>query len=174
MRLIHYSDHYLTAVHSADPGPAPERIQRKPFGLWVSVEGEDDWPAWCRTEDFRLELLTHPTEVVLRPDANILCIGSAAELRRFQSEYGEDHRVLGGWIARWDDVGAKHDGIIIAPYIWSMRLDHAVSWYYTWDCASGCIWNANAVAELRPLPIAHSTAAPPYPHPEQTAASEQP
>ena len=38
------------------------------------------------------------------------------------------------------------DGIIIAPYQWYCRM--TVDWYYTWDCASGCIWNLDAIESV--------------------------
>lgn len=55
-------------------------------------------------------------------------------------------------------IGARYDGIVITPYVWSMRLDRSAFWYYGWDCASGCIWNASAVAELVPLPVVPTSA----------------
>src|SRR5262245_25975253 len=91
MRLIHYSDKYITEVRSA----SQERDEHgrgnrgdKPHGLWVSVEGEDDWMAWCKGEDFRLHMLTHPTEVVLRDTANVLRIQGGDALQAFHHEYG--------------------------------------------------------------------------------------
>jgi hypothetical protein len=51
----------------------------------------------------------------------------------------------------WRKVAERFDGIIIAPYIWQRRLDLESSWYYSWDCASGCIWNASAVREIVPM-----------------------
>lgn len=47
----------------------------------------------------------------------------------------------------------RYDGIIIAPYVWSLRLDIDFFWYYDWDCASGVIWNSAAVSNLIPLPV---------------------
>lgn len=26
-----------------------------------------------------------------------------------------------------------------------MRLDNRCTWYYGWDCASGCIWDKDAI-----------------------------
>ncbi|QBI98814.1 hypothetical protein SEA_BOBBY_184 [Mycobacterium phage Bobby] len=49
------------------------------------------------------------------------------------------------WID-WGKVAADYGGIIIAPYQWSRRMDP--HWYYTWDCASGCIWNLEAIESL--------------------------
>ena len=47
----------------------------------------------------------------------------------------------------WEKVAAKYDGLIITPYIWQRRME--LNWYYTWDCASGCIWNVRAIKDIR-------------------------
>jgi hypothetical protein len=172
-RLIHYSNEYITEVRSVEQAPL-EKASRvdKPKGLWVSAEGDDDWPSWCRSEDFRLAGLSHPTQVILRPSARILRINGAEDLLKFHEAYSTvppwakkitpemldnlpyknlpapDFR---GYAVRWLDLAQEYQGIIIAPYVWSQRL--RLSWYYGWDCASGCIWDSNAVADLVPLPI---------------------
>lgn len=46
----------------------------------------------------------------------------------------------------WQAVASDHDGIIISPYNWPAR--HEMIWYYPWDCASGCIWNADAITSI--------------------------
>lgn len=153
-RLIHYSDAHLTHVY--DTTYTFERDD-KPDGLWVSVEGKDDWPSWCRSEDFRLRRLTHPTEIILAADANILRISGASALRKFHAAYKKRSAVGEPEYCRdraidWGVVADQYDGIIIAPYVWSLRLDGNVRWYYSWDCASGCIWRSRAVKALRPLP----------------------
>src|SRR6187431_3106640 len=33
----------------------------KPRGLWLSVDGELDWPTWCREEDWNTAYLEHKT-----------------------------------------------------------------------------------------------------------------
>ena len=97
----------------------------------------------------------------------MLRIESAEELDDFHARYSympewyKDSAVLGPavltgfgtascWVIDWTAVGKNHDAIVIAPYIWERRLDGPM-WYYGWDCASGCVWNATAVAELRPI-----------------------
>ncbi len=50
-----------------------------------------------------------------------------------------------------DQVAKLYQGIIIAPYCYSIRLDNDCFWYYPWDCASGCIWDATAIAALVPV-----------------------
>ena len=39
----------------------------------------------------------------------------------------------------WEAALADWDGELIAPYMWSRRLEYM--WYYGWDCASGGTWN---------------------------------
>lgn len=162
MRLLHYA---------AEPfsGPILSREQRdristheKPRGLWVSVEGEDDWPAWCRGERFRLDGLTHVHEVALAPGARVLRLASAFEIDAFTAQYARPFR-LGTYECQgidWRAVASDHQGLIIAPYIWSRRLDGGANWYYGWDCASGCIWDAEAVASVALLEVV------PVPEPE--------
>jgi hypothetical protein len=58
----------------------------------------------------------------------------------------------------WMRVAEKHEGILIAPYLGERLTEpneflesHKEEWwrwYYSWDCASGCIWNPNAVSEF--------------------------
>lgn len=125
----------------------------KPRGLWVSVDGEDDWRAWCEAETFRLQALRFKINIILEPDANILYLRSAADLFTFTEGYTatdsqvnsimKSHSLSGTFHMDWPRVQREYDGIIIAPYQWSQRLE--LMWYYSWDCASGCIWNIEAI-----------------------------
>ena len=45
----------------------------------------------------------------------------------------------------WAKVASHYDGIEICPYIESRRN---MTWYYGWDVASGCVWNASGIKEL--------------------------
>jgi hypothetical protein len=157
-RLIHYSSKYLTRVHNADQF---DDFGRKPNGLWVSVEGEHDWLSWCGGKIvYPAEALSRPTQIVLRPDAQVLHIKGPEALEAFDREFGgrsswadqcSDPSLFEGHAVQWGKVAALYDGIVIAPYLPSIALDGTVRWYYGWDCAAGCIWNSAAIAELRPL-----------------------
>lgn len=160
-RLIHYSTEYITEVRSVDQAPldGASRVD-KPRGLWVSAEGDNDWPSWCRSQDFRVDGLSHPTQILLKPDAKVLRINGSAELIRFHEAYStvapwakkmQTPDFSRRYAVRWLDLAQEYQGIIIAPYVWEQRLE--MPWYYGWDCASGCIWDAQAVAELMPLPV---------------------
>lgn len=128
----------------------------KPNGLWFSVEGRDDgWRQWCEAENFNVDALAHQTEIVFRDDAKLLCLSSAGTIDIFTHEYGTippyavSDLYQKGDAIDWPRVAEEYEGIIISPYCWRARLD--TRWYYGWDCASGVVWCARAVAELRPI-----------------------
>lgn len=159
-RLIHYSDKHLIEVYSV---PLAEQSSHrgglhKPRGLWVSVEGENDWKEWCEGE--RFGCLDCATEIILAADANVLWLVGSTELDQFHAEYSVVAYRYGGNLGvrtaiEWPRVAGKYQGIIIAPYVYARRLEEPVSdWYYGWDCASGCIWDAAVVAKVRPIPEA--------------------
>ena len=155
-RLIHYSREPLTEVRSVAQRDThhPAGIG-KPRGLWVSVEGEDDWRAWCTSENFGIENLKWETEVFLADDARILRLSSAAEIDDFTRRYVRahpDHPELRALqVPDWQEIEKSYQGIIIAPYCWQRRLSDHTFWYYGWDCASGCIWDATAIVRLERL-----------------------
>lgn len=119
----------------------------KPNGLWVSIAGDDGWAAWCRDQNYRIDLLSTTHQVTLRSRADIRFINDVSALDAFDSEFrgGGD-----GSGIDWATVAKRHDGMIIAPYQWSRRSQ--LDWYYGWDCASGCIWNLDAIESFDTLP----------------------
>lgn len=106
----------------------------KPCGLWLSVG--DDWKQWCEKEEFHLAGLTHRTPIVLRSDANLRVISDLFQFDTFTAKYQNQWAPFDP--IDWPRVVEDYDGIIIAPYFWDRRMTH---WYYSWDCASACIWN---------------------------------
>lgn len=168
MQLIHYSAEPLTEVRDADPA-AKGAGAYKPNGLWFSVgDGEDGWRAWCEAEQWQTQSMQHATEIVLRADANVLHLRDAAAIDRFTEEYG----VIPAWAPRsieptrfrtidWSRVAGSYDALITAPYCYARRLSPHTSWYYGWDCASGCVWRSRAVEALRPYTRNETMTAPP-------------
>lgn len=139
IRLLHYTRDPLARVRSVEqPEPDTFSAYGKPRGLWVSIEGEDDWKDWCENEHYQ-EGPFHTYEIVLREDARILRTDPFAIPHTFRSIY---NRVGVNWKA----IADEYQGVVIAPYWWEARLE--VDWYYPWDCASGCIWDADAIAEI--------------------------
>lgn len=157
MKLVHYSKHPELA-----PRPVPLRERggyhdrksdMKPRGLWVSDDATKyNWRWWCEGERFGLERLEYAFHVKLKPKHRILVLKSAAAILRFHREF-MTQPVPGSSLEfiRWPAVARRWQGIIITPYQWDMRFDMRAFWYYGWDCASGCIWDTDCIAEARPL-----------------------
>lgn len=149
----HYSaEESLTPMsvgYPQEPGP-------KPMGLWLSVDGPDDWREWASAEmPHRLGIYRYA--ITLARDARVLHLSTPEDIWKFNAEY----RTTSPWMDTvpatelpsrmtdfyidWARLATTHQGIMIAPYQWSMRLDGPF-WYYGWDCASGCLWDASAIA----------------------------
>lgn len=147
MRLLHYT----AAPFQFDPTRTYDSDRSgflKPGGLWVSVEGEDDWPSWCKDNEFAGDGLAHCTEIILKSDANIPHLRAAQDVLAFQWCFQLPYS-LGTHDIDWPRVNRMYHGVIIAPYVHSLRLDSL--WYYGWDCASGVIWNLDAIERTVPL-----------------------
>lgn len=147
-RLLHYSAEPLGPLRRIEQRAGTAFPHDKPRGLWVSVEGPDDWREWCEAEGFGLDRLAHAHEVTLRPGARVLWLRGASDIDGFTARYGAPYGIGHGFHMtgiRWADVAADHQGIVIAPYCWERRLHHGADWYYGWDCASGCIWDPEAI-----------------------------
>lgn len=130
----------------------------KPRGLWVSVPGQDpDWPNWCHNEEYGDPFTWDAHRIVLAEDANLLHLAGAKALDEFTEQFSDErlnrdlpgHPYHHGGI-NWGLVARAFQGIVITPYCWSRR--HQLSWYYGWDCASGCIWDLSAIAAVEPIP----------------------
>jgi hypothetical protein len=152
LRYVHYSETPLLKV--AKPKKLNDLF--KPCGLWFSVDGNGDgWVEWCRTENFRLSSLAFATELSLELK-KFRVITNAHDLNEFDKEFGV--KIFEAcWGIKWTTVANLYSGIIISPYIWECRLRGRVSeWYYGWDCASGCVWDTDAVKIASPS-VAHDT-----------------
>lgn len=144
MKLYHYTPDPFTLDRTRT---YTQNGNFKPHGLWLSAEAGTDydhgWKQWCEGEDFNVEGLTHRTEIVLR-GANILTLEGPTALDMFTREYVlPDVRFHSLDKIDWHRVIALYDGILIAPYVWERR--HDLMWYYSWDCASACIWNSSVL-----------------------------
>ncbi|MFE3229295.1 hypothetical protein [Nocardia sp. NPDC059228] len=153
---MHYQAEPLTFDRSRVYTQRDRGTFTKPVGFWVSVEGDGDWPAWCRSEEFAVERLAVAHEVRLRTSASIRTITSVSEIDGFHDEFAaptDFDRRLGNhrdrWGIDWPAVVQRYDGVIIAQYLWERRYN--LDWYYGWDCASGCIWNLDAIESVKAL-----------------------
>jgi hypothetical protein len=115
----------------------------KPHGLWYGFG--DEWIDWTETAGPERK-----GEYIYEVDidsSNILQIKDYPEIARFTKEYGSSKQIIPGKIFSidWSRIEYKYDGIEINPYLYHARLDDKFLWYYSWDVASGCIWNLEKV-----------------------------
>lgn len=125
----------------------------KPAGFWLSVDG--DWERWCKNEGLDDWLSGNDHEFKLVDESRVLFLTSEDEILDFHKSYvlhnqpdfvlENGRRFKSDYSIDWEPLAREHAGIIIAPYIWSLRLDWRVNWYYPWDCASGCIWDLSVL-----------------------------
>lgn len=152
-RLKHYSYVALGELVSKEQEACTSYFG-KPRGLWVSVEGDQDWREFCLSENFGSPEKWTEYDVILNRDAKVLWLRSATGLDEFTRRYGISDGVTlyGSLLHRssidWPTVAKEYQGIVIAPYQWSRRMDDFTGWYYGWDCASGCIWDASAIEKV--------------------------
>lgn len=156
MKLIHYTNEKF----SLEPMTYDQQEsiwQAKPNGLWFSIEGDYDWKWWCEAENFNIENLVVSYEIELKEDANILHLKTPEEIIEFTKQYAlstKDWDIeYDRYQLKWDKVKEKYQGIIISPYQWDCRLRLGTSWYYGWDCASGCIWDLECIKEFKLMEI---------------------
>lgn len=148
MRLFHYA---AEPVYHVESVPTERRGARhgftfdgavgdKPVGLWISDDDDEwSWPAWCLAENFNLQKLRWRHAVTFASDARILYLCDADAIDKLTRDHG-----AGSWLD-WRAICRDWQGIIITPYCWERRLADTL-WYYSWDCAGGCIWDAAAIA----------------------------
>ena len=147
MKYIHYGREPLPQLENRQQ----ERQFMKPNGLWFSVEGEKSfgWKEWCEKEKFHLAALRHKTEVILCKSANIIFLKTINEIIDFDKKYGKPLFTNSSkYGCDWRRVAHYYEGIVIAPHQYKPRLLNLM-WYYSWDCASGCVWNMDAIEKLR-------------------------
>lgn len=137
-RYSHWSEHPVVLDKKRQYG---QQRSSKPAGLWFDVNG--DWRRWCESESFGATRLAYRHD--LAPDLQrVLWLKNPDDIDRFTSEYRIDRYKLD-----WHAVANQYAGIVIAPYQWTRRLAVCTLWYYSWDCASGCVWDLTAINAFR-------------------------
>lgn len=123
----------------------------KPQGLWLSDESDYGWKSWCKENQFNLKNLKYQIEFDVSLEG-ILLLKTEKDMLSFTKEFSEGNPTLFALPnfkmqgIDWDKVKQKYHGIIITPYQGNVHF--TLSWYYGWDCASGCIWNLSNLTEV--------------------------
>lgn len=143
MILSHFSNKKL----KFDPNQQYDFGRRdwfKPVGLWLSDETSHGWKSWCEDREFGLERLKKETRFKVDL-TNVILVDTIEKLSSFTKEFSYTPKWADGLeivkYINWPEVKKLYSGIIITPYQWECRLDPDLFWYYSWDCASGCIWD---------------------------------
>lgn len=123
----------------------------KPRGLWYDVDL--DWVRWVVGEDYENDprwMRPYLYEVFI-DKAAVLKISSVEELDAFHERYARPLMPEMKMLTRidWPEVARSWNGVEIAPYSWRRRLAPGFLWYYSWDCASGVIWNPVGLKKLQ-------------------------
>ncbi len=129
--------------------PSDEReYSYKPAGMWYSAG--TSWLEWAGIE--MPDMIHDNIDVVEVDTAKMRVITTLPELDAFNQEYTDRARRLEGLsgFLDWPKVKAKYGGVEIAPYQWDRRLDTGFMWYYTWDVASGVIWDKSVLLSRKP------------------------
>jgi len=145
MKLVHYAKKPVERLREIPQ----EKDKFKPRGFWVSDDDcEDNWKAWCKSEGYGLDRLVCIHDVALAENANVLFLQSSWAIDSFTQQFAIEEDCYRYRDINWSAVREQWDGLIITPYIWTRRLDGDAGWYYSWDCASGCIWRPRAIASV--------------------------
>jgi len=131
----------LNAVRSVSPVGDVNTIG-KPGGFWFGVGAE--WVDWTESEmpQWKGDNL-YAVEV---DEKQCVVIENERDLRMFHNEF----RTPNGMI-NWEKVARQYKGIIMKSYIPSARMQYP--WYYTWDIASGCVWDTSAIKQVEQVPV---------------------
>jgi hypothetical protein len=119
----------------------------------VSVEGPDDWAQWCNNSE-NFSLGKYVSEIFLKEPNNVFHIKNCFELDDFHKKYKRkfDEEIFNraGYLD-WVKIRADYSGLIITPYLYERRLADGMMWYYSWDCASGVIWDVSCIGRVEPV-----------------------
>lgn len=124
-----------------------QSYSHKPKGLWYSYY--DEWYNWIIGEEMKDYLYKYIHKIKLRKHAitninktnknKLLSIRTLKDFNIFDKRYrGEGFKI------NWKQVAKDYGGIEICPYRQEKEFN---SWYFSWDVASGCIWNINAIVK---------------------------
>ena len=123
----------------------------KPNGFWYSYY--NDWYNFIQKEaqQFQYKYIHKIninskvlTDIKNKNKDKILVINNLKDFDIFNKRYGHIHHGENKKfdVVNWKKVSKDYGGIEIGPYLIKRRH---LSWYYSFDVASGCIWNIKAI-----------------------------
>jgi hypothetical protein len=124
-------------------------IGMKPVGFWYSCF--NSWLNWTQDEGLFIKNYIHKINIkrnLLRNIKNkdkdgLLVLNNIKDLILFHKKYKKRYRKMN--MIEWNKVSEDYGGIEICPYfkeeLKKKKLWKKLFWYWSWDVASGCIWN---------------------------------
>lgn len=154
LERLHMAHAPLSRVLSVaqDPPGFPERTTPlgKPKGLWYGIG--PSWLDWCTSE--RMDWIGPYWYRLTLDESRLLRLTTTREMYEFSKTYigGAPERYKDDEFMRylyidWTRVAREYGGIEIAPRQ-SCRFEKWAEWYWGWDVASGCVWDASLVLSL--------------------------
>ena len=153
---IHIYDEEFTIYN----GIITQKLNDKPSGFWISYPNIDNsWTGLCiRIFPDRIDPDLNTIYGVDIDTKKVLHINTIKKLESFHKEYSiQVSTFLLNHKIKWDVLTEKWSGIFIEymyPYLDQFRYpvhQEILSWYGTWDCESGCIWNIDAIKKINVL-----------------------
>lgn len=136
---------------------------KPPWGCWFYC-GID----WYLTDDAMGSPCSGYVYTFEIDNSKMLVIKNSRQLLKFYQQYHvKDDKHLQGvrelyinskhkprvwkypYLINWSRVYQDYPGIVICPYLEKNRMEYI--WYYTWDHASGCIWNPELISNVHYL-----------------------
>jgi hypothetical protein len=145
---IHHSRQGSRAGEKPQISGFSQQVGFKPNGLWYEcLDGSTiDWIEFCTVGGMGGAGRYDSSYDVILNDYEILFITDKNDFKKFEKMYGVQNARGRIDTIDWPKVTSHYDGIEICPYRRDMRMDS--DWYYGWDVASGCVWNASGIKEL--------------------------
>lgn len=112
----------------------------KPPGMWYSFGLA--WIKFIVSEKY--EKQPKYIDLLEVDKSKLICINTPLALDKFHLQYGISFKTHEKYkTIDWKAVMKDYGGIEIAPYIHQRRFSYL--WYYGFDIASGCIWDADVL-----------------------------
>lgn len=124
-----------------------QRAANKPTGFWYGIDNawidwcESNMPEWVTPHRYKLDIDMSKVLVVdtieKMHDINKHVVNTDEYFHKFNYDIDWTY---------FDKKGYK--GIEIPRYMHELRMNHDFFWYYSWDVASGCIWDTSIIKSI--------------------------
>ena len=146
-KYIHYGHDKFQPEKLINRPRDPYMQLYKPAGLWASpVDSEWGWKDWCEREEFDLERLTTHFTFALSPDARVLEIHHADDIKDYLIA-NEEHWGPERWYNYTLDTKAiERDYDAMEVYMSDNYTElHDTSIFYIYDVDSLVVWNPDVI-----------------------------